>query len=897
MLTTSDIREQFLKYFEKNGHRRVASSSLVPAGDPTLLFTNAGMNQFKDAFLGREQRDYTRATTSQKCVRAGGKHNDLENVGRTARHHTFFEMLGNFSFGDYFKEDAIRFAWELVVDVYKLDVERLWFTVFEGDSSVPADVEAEQLWIKAGARPDRVLRFGKKDNFWSMGDTGPCGPCSEIHYFRGDDMSKNVAALVNGEGDDTMEIWNLVFMQYDRSADGTLVPLPAPSVDTGAGLERFASVLQNCGTNYDIDLFAPIIQKIERLSGHHYGGRMDDGLDTAVRVLCDHARAATFLISDGVVPSKEGRGYVLRKIIRRALSFGRKFDVRRGDREEFILLQDLVPEVVKAMKDQYPELINGEERIVAQLQREEAQFTYTREVTADLIREAVLRSRDRGEPRLSGEVIFKLYDTHGAQLELIEEIADEEGVALDGEGFETLMGDARTKAKASSKFQSSTDAATFARIAEKVGPVEFVGYDRFVDVPAKVKAIVVDGGEREALDRGKEAEVVLAPTPFYAESGGQIGDTGTLVWEGGHARVLDTQKPAGNLPVSRVRVEEGHLPIGATVRASIPVPTRLDTTANHTATHLLHKALKDILGPTVQQAGSLVAPDRLRFDYTYHQPLTEAQLRLIEDQVNLKIRENLEVSKRTMPIAEARSTGAVSMFGEKYGDLVRVVSAGDYSREFCGGCHVNRTGDIGVFKIVSDRSLAAGVRRMEAVTGRGAVALFQKLDDATKELQHEANVPLAELPVYVRSLQEKQRQLEIEMKQLRMTLESGGGGAAAPADEGAVDVNGIKLLARRVDDISGGDLRNLADTLRSRIKSGVVVLGSVTDSKVTLLTAVTKDLIDRIPANTLIGKLAPIIGGKGGGKPDLAQAGGRDPEKLDQALESAQGALREMLSA
>ncbi|HKB78304.1 MAG TPA: alanine--tRNA ligase, partial [Thermoanaerobaculia bacterium] len=492
MFTTDQIRRQFLDYFVKHGHREVPSSSLVPAGDPTLLFTNAGMNQFKDVFLGREPRDYKRATTSQKCVRAGGKHNDLENVGRTARHHTFFEMLGNFSFGDYFKADAVRFAWDLVVNVWKLDIERLWFTVFEGGDGVPADDEAAKLWVKAGASPGRVLRFGKKDNFWSMGDTGPCGPCSEIHYFRGDDLSQNVAALVNGPGDDTMEIWNLVFMQYDRDASGTLTPLPAPSVDTGMGLERVASVLQNAQTNYDIDLFKPIIAAIERAGGYRYGGRMDDERDTAVRVLCDHARAAVFLMSDGVMPSKDGRGFVLRRIIRRGLRFGRKLPT-------FVLLQDLHESVIEAMGNAYPELRGTRDRVHQWLQAEEAQFTRTLESVYDRVGEVMDGVRSRGEHTISGEEIFRLYDTFGAPLEVIAEVAEEEGVALDQEGFELMMSSARAKAKASSKFQTSTDAATFARIAEKTGPVEFVGYDRLVDVPSTVKSIVVDGEERDVL--------------------------------------------------------------------------------------------------------------------------------------------------------------------------------------------------------------------------------------------------------------------------------------------------------------------------------------------------------------------------------------------------------------
>jgi alanyl-tRNA synthetase len=888
VLTTSQIREQFLEYFEKNGHRRVSSSSLVPAGDPTLLFTNAGMNQFKDVFLGREPRDYSRATTSQKCVRAGGKHNDLENVGRTARHHTFFEMLGNFSFGNYFKEEAIRFSWELIVDVYGLDPERLWFSVFEGDDKVPADDEAAQLWVKVGAPPERVLRFGKKDNFWSMGDTGPCGPCSEIHYFRGDDLSKNVPELVNGPGDDTMEIWNLVFMQYDRSADGVLTPLPAPSVDTGMGLERIASVMQKASTNYDIDLFTPIMGAIESISGHRYGRRMDDELDTAVRVLCDHARASAFLISDGVIPSNEGRGYVLRRIIRRAIRFGRKLP-------KAVLLSQLAASVTEAMGDAYPELRERGQSVLRTLESEEERFSRTLTTGMERVGALLDAIRARGERTISGEEVFRLYDTFGIPVDLIGEMAEEEGVELDRAGFETMMADAKAKAKASSKFQSSADAATFAKLAEKVGPIEFVGYDQYVDVSTTVKAIVIAGEEKDALHHGSEGEVVLSPTPFYAESGGQIGDQGTLVWESGRATVLDTVKPVGDVVVSRVRVDEGHLSTGATVSASVPVPQRLDTTANHTATHLLHKALKDTLGVTVQQAGSLVAPDRLRFDYTWHQPLSEEQVKRVEAEVNEKIRANLEVTKNVMPIAEAKRTGAVAMFGEKYGESVRIVAAGDYSREFCGGCHVNRTGDIGIFKILSDRSLAAGVRRMEALTGRGALQYFQSLDDTAHELQQTLNTRVEEAPAAVRALQEKQKQLEKELKQLRVKLSTAGTSTATPADE-AVEVDGVKLMARRADGISGGDLRDLADQLRSKIKSGVIVIGSAGDGKVTLLTAVTADLLHRVQANTLIGKLAPIVGGKGGGKPELAQAGGKDADRLNEALDRAPAALRELLA-
>jgi alanyl-tRNA synthetase len=732
-----------------------------------------------------------------------------------------------------------------------------------------------------------VLRFGKKDNFWQMGDTGPCGPCSEIHYFRGDDLSKNVPELVNGPGDDTMEIWNLVFMQYDRDENGVLNPLPAPSVDTGAGLERLASVLQKTHTNYDIDLFAPIKQTIERISGYGYKADMDDDLDTAVRVLCDHARASTFLISDGVIASNEGRGYVLRRIIRRAIRFGRKLPTA-------VVLSQLVDSVIEAMGEAYPELRERREAVMKTLEAEEERFSRTLTTGMERVGQALDDVRHRGETTLGGAEVFRMYDTFGIPIDLISEMAEEEGVRLDTAGFEQMMADARAKAKASSKFQLSAGAEVFAAIAEKVGMVEFVGYENLSDVESAVKAIVVDGEERDALHHGSEGDVVLTPTPFYAESGGQIGDTGTLVWDGGRATVLDTQKPVSDLPVSRVRVDEGSLPLNASVRASVPVPVRLATTSNHTATHLLHKALKDILGPAVQQAGSLVAPDRLRFDYTWHQPLTDAQVKAIEDAVNDRIRANLEVTKTVMPLDEAKQSGAVAMFGEKYGDVVRIVAAGDYSREFCGGCHVNRTGDIGVFKITSDRSLAAGVRRMEALTGPGAVAYFQKLDDATHELAAQSKVSVDELPAYVRGLQEKQKQLEKELKQIKVRLATGGGGTAQPSDE-SVDVSGVKLLARRVDDITGGDLRNLADTYRTKLKSGVVVLGSTTDGKVTLLTAVTKDLLDRVQANTLIAKLAPIVGGKGGGKPDLAQAGGKDADRLNELIEKAPHALQELL--
>ena len=888
MPTTSEIREQFLSYFESKSHRRVSSSSLVPAGDPTLLFTNAGMNQFKDTFLGREKRDYARATTSQKCVRAGGKHNDLENVGRTARHHTFFEMLGNFSFGDYFKKEAIEYAWELITKVWGLDPERLWFTVFEGDDQVGADLEAEELWAAAGAPRERILRFGRKDNFWQMGETGPCGPCSEIHYFRGKDLSKNVPALVNGEGDDTMEIWNLVFMQFDRDSSGALTPLPAPSVDTGAGLERLAVVLQNVDSNYDIDLFVPVIRAIEAKSGHRYAGSFDSELDTAVRVLCDHARAATFLIADGVIPSNEGRGYVLRRIIRRAIRFGRKLP-------EPVVLTDLIDAVVEAMGEAYPEIVKRRKVVMQSLQSEEERFAHTLNVGMERIGQALDDVRRRGERTLGGEEVFRLYDTYGIPVDLIAEMGEEEGVQVDRQGYEEMMGAARQRAKAASKFQA-LDVAVFAAIAEKIPAPEFVGYDRWTDVEGKILALVHDNREVENLAEGMEGEVVVSPTPFYAESGGQIADLGTVEWSGGKAEVLDTQKPVGELIVSRVRVLKGELKRGAAVRSSVPTEVRLDTTANHTATHLLHRALKDVLGETVQQAGSLVAPDRLRFDYTWARPLADEETREIERMVNAKIRENLEVTKTILPIEEAKKSGAVSMFGEKYGERVRIVSAGTFSSEFCGGCHVNRTGDIGLFKITSDRSLAAGVRRMEALTGRGAVEYFQGLDSTARELASQLNAPVAEAPTLIRSLQERQKQLEKELRQLRVQLASAGTGTAAREDT-SIEIDGIRLITRHVRDVNGGELRNLADTLRQKVKSGVVVIGSESEGKATLLAAVTDDVLKRVPANALIAKLAPLVGGKGGGKPDLAQAGGKDAAGIPNALAGAEAAVREMLAS
>ncbi|HUO85598.1 MAG TPA: alanine--tRNA ligase, partial [Thermoanaerobaculia bacterium] len=679
------------------------------------------------------------------------------------------------------------------------------------------------------------------------------------------------------------------FMQYDRDANGVLTPLPAPSVDTGAGLERLAAVLQNVYSNYDTDLFRPVIDAITKRSGHPYTASFESDLDTAVRVLCDHVRAATFLIADGVIPSTEGRGYVLRRIIRRAIRFGRKLPNE-------VRLSHLVDALLGEMGSAYPEIVERRPAVMQTLEAEEERFARTLSVGMERVGDLLDEVRRRGERTLAGEEVFRLYDTYGIPLDFVQELGEEEGVKIDHQGFEEMMKAQRAKAKASSRFQAA-DVDVFAAIAERIGPTEFVGYDRYIDVETEVGALVREGREAERLDREEEGDVIISPTPFYAESGGQIGDAGVLEWEGGRAEVIDTQKPVGELVVSRVRVLEGSLDRGDRVRASVPVRIRLATTSNHTATHLVHKALKEILGETVQQAGSLVAPDRLRFDYTWGKPLTDQQVQSIEDLVNEKIRENIEVEKRVVSMAEAKQQGAIAMFGEKYGDQVRVVSAGQFSRELCGGCHVDRTGDIGMFKIVSDRSLAAGVRRMEAVTGPGALDYVRELETSARTLQSRLNVPLSEIPSAVESLQEKQRELEKELKSLRLKLASAGvsGGASRPEEE-AIEIEGVKLLARRVDHLTGGDLRNLADTFRSKIHSGVVIIGSAHEGKATLLAAVTPDVSGRISAHALIQKLAPIVGGRGGGKPDLAQAGGKDPDRIDDALAQAQAVIREMLS-
>jgi len=885
-MKSTEVRERFLRYFEERGHRRVPSSSLIPAEDPTLLFTNAGMNQFKDVFTGREKRDYARATTSQKCVRAGGKHNDLDNVGYTGRHQTFFEMLGNFSFGDYFKDEAIRFAWELVTDRekgYGLDPERLWATVYTDDD------EAARLWERH-LPAARILRFGEKENFWAMGETGPCGPCSEVHYFRGEDLSLNRAALVNGPGDDTLEIWNLVFMQFERDASGTLTPLPRPSVDTGAGLERIAAILQGVNNNFDTDLFSPIVARIEELSSRSYAGGMAPE-DAPFRVIADHVRAATMLIADGALPSNEGRGYVLRRILRRAMRYGR----RLGLHEPF--LHRLVPAVVETFSGVYFETgrTDGVERAVAAvLLPEEERFGRTLSEGADRVGEAIERLRREGATALSGETVFRFYDTYGIPLDVIEEIAGDEGVAVDRAGFEEAMERQRATSRASARFEAA-DASVYEKLELPGEHSVFRGYpeQEFVRLSgARVLAIVKDGSEVSLLSEGESGDVVLDRTVFYPEGGGQVADHGRIAWSGGRGEVLDVQRPVPALIAHRVRVLQGRLELGIAVDLEVPEWERRRTQANHTGTHLLHAALRKVLGGAARQMGSYVGPDKLRFDYAAAAAPTPEQLVEIERLVNEEVLRDRPVSKEVMAMDEARRRGADMFFGEKYGERVRVVEVPGFSTELCGGCHVPRTGEIGAFKILSDRGIQAGVRRLEAVTSLGAVELLDEDERVLNALSGAAQAPRENLARRWEEREERVRALEREVASLKLKLASGDSGGGGER----LEVGGVPIVTRVVEGLSIPELRNLSDTLRAKAKSGVVVVGTVTEGKTSVIVAVTPDLTKRLPASQIAGRVGKALGGSGGGKPDLAQAGGKSPEQLPAGLKAAAEAVRDLLT-
>jgi alanyl-tRNA synthetase len=877
-MTSREIRAAFLDYFAGQGHQVVASSSLMPAGDSTLLFANAGMNQFKEVFAGREKRDYSRACSSQKCVRAGGKHNDLENVGYTARHHTLFEMLGNFSFGDYFKREAIVYAWELLVDVLQLPVERLWFTVYTDDD------DAVALWQEAGAPAERILRFGESENFWSMGEVGPCGPCSEVHFDRGPDPhAPGRAQLVNGPGDDIIEIWNLVFMQLDRDPEGKMHPLPRPSIDTGMGLERLATVMQGVETNYETDLFAPILATIGELVERPY--RPDDELVPAYRVIADHIRAATFLMSDGIVPSSEGRGYVLRRIIRRALRYGRNLGL------DGAFLYTLVPCVVELMTEVYPELGRRQEVVATQLRQEEERFARTLNKGTDVAQKELERLKRSGQVMVPGTLSFDLYQTHGIPFELLQEFAQEEGLEVDSEGFAAALEDERRKGKGSWKSALSYRPEHEELVSRGVAS-EFIGYDTLSCVTS-IAALLGRDREVEEVGAGESCEAVLLQTPFYSESGGQIGDQGELIWEGGRAAVCDTQGPAEGLIMHHLEISYGCLRRGAEVLVRVDERTRRDTQRNHTATHLLHAALHEVLGKAAQQAGSLVDAQRLRFDFNWGDPVSFEDQQTIEQLVNEQIVRNHEVHKQYMNLDRARELGAMALFGEKYGDRVRVVTIGDgsISRELCGGCHVDRTGDIGTFRIVTERGIAAGVRRIEAVTGRGAIEHAQSRARIANRLAARYHTSFEQLPEILGRRDRRLVELEEEVRRLKQQLAAGDTGSV----EARHQVEDVTLLVRRAPEMSPAELRNLADTLRQKLGSGVIALGMEAAGKATLLVAVTPDIQPRVHAGELVKQMAAIVGGRGGGRANLAQAGGPDTGKLDQALQQAPDLLRSQL--
>jgi alanyl-tRNA synthetase len=854
-MKTTEIRNHFLKFFERHGHTIVPSSSLVPGNDPTLLFTNAGMVQFKDVFLGAEKRPYVRAVSSQRCVRAGGKHNDLDNVGYTARHHTFFEMLGNFSFGDYFKRDAINFAWEFLTQDLKLAPERLWITIYKDDD------EAADIWLKEiKVSPERFTRLGESSNFWQMGDTGPCGPCSEIFYDHGPGVAGGPPGSPDEDGDRYIEIWNLVFMQYNRDAGGKLHPLPRPSVDTGMGLERIGAVMQAVPSNYEIDLFQALIRAAAAVLG------VTDLKNKSLNVIADHIRSCAFLITDGVVPSNEGRGYVLRRIIRRAARHGHIL----GASEPFF--HKLVAPLVREMGDAYPELARAQTQVERSLRQEEERFAETLSQGMKILDDAIANLRGKTIP---GDTVFKLYDTYGFPADLTADIARERGLSIDEPGFEREMEQQRTRAREASSFKS----ATIVSLDELgIKPAAFSGYEKLQD-EARVTAIRVGERDAGAMKAGEEGVVYLDRTPFYAESGGQAGDRGHLVAANSRFAVHDTQKGHAHVGI----LEQGTLKIGDRVRCEVDEPRRLATAGNHSATHLMHAALRRVLGTHVQQKGSLVTPERLRFDFSQPEPVSPAQLREIEDLVNAGIRANCDVATRQMPIKEAMAAGAMALFGEKYGDEVRVVGMGGFSTELCGGTHVRRTGDIGLFKIVSEGGVAAGVRRIEAVTGAGALAQVRESEQRLLAVAELVRGSPEDAMRKVEQLLARAKSLEKELADLRGKLASGGSQDLAAQ---AADVKGVKILAARIDGMDAKALRESVDKLKDKLKSAAIILGAVQDGKVSLIAGVTKDLTARLPAGELVNHVALQVGGKGGGRPDMAQAGGTDPAGLDAALAS-----------
>jgi alanyl-tRNA synthetase len=873
-MTGNEIRSRFLDYFRKQGHQVVRSSSLVPQDDPTLLFTNAGMVQFKRVFIGEEKKAYTRAATSQKCVRAGGKHNDLDNVGYTARHHTFFEMLGNFSFGDYFKEKAIAYAWDLLVNGYGLPEEKLWVSVYLDDD------DAYDIWRnKIGVAENRLIRLGEKDNFWSMGDTGPCGPCSEILIDRGEKFGCDGPDCRAGcDCDRYLEIWNLVFMQYNRDASGQLTPLPKPSIDTGMGLERIASVVQNVSSNYETDLIFPIIREVETLCQTAYGASMES--DIAMKVIADHSRAAAFLIGDGVLPSNEGKGYVLRRIMRRAIRYGRNLGLTGR------FLHKTAGVVIDLMKSAYPELAEGRAFIANVVQNEETRFSETLDIGLKLLHDTVAQLEVDGQTRVPGDIVFKLYDTYGFPIDIVKDVLRDKDMTLDMDGFDRAMENQRRQSRNVASFSGIGEA--YKTLSSKGVKPEFVGYDA-LSCNAKVLMIVCDGRDVPEASAGSAIELVTDKTPFYGEAGGQIGDRGAANGKDFEIAVRNTIKDPAGLIIHQGEVVSGIVRQGDAVNLSVDRINRDAIAKNHTATHILHAVLRQMLGEHVKQAGSRVAQDRLRFDFTHFSQVDPDVLNEIETRVNERIMENIPVSLDEMETEEAFKSGATALFEEKYGDRVRVISVSDFSKELCGGTHTGRTGDIGLFKIIGESSVAAGIRRIEALTGESAVRHVQQVSDILQKAAMRVKDKPENLIQRIEKMAAEQKNLEKEIEKLK-------GALAARSFEQTDDeirvVNGINVIVKKVTVDKPAMLRELADRFKDKIKSGVVVLGSVSGSKVLLIAGVTKDLEGRCHAGEIIKQLAAEVGGSGGGRPDMAQAGGTQPENLDKALEKVYEILK-----
>ena len=878
MTSSNQIREIFLRYFEHSGHKVVNSSSLIPFNDPTLLFTNAGMNQFKDVFLGNELRPYKRAATSQKCMRVSGKHNDFKDVGHSNRHHTFFEMLGNFSFGDYFKKEAIHFAWELLTKSYGLDPLRLWITVYRDDD------EAWDIWHRQEGIPEsRIMRLGEKDNFWAMGDTGPCGPCSELHY----DFQKTPVPD-HGECDLTcscgrwVEVWNLVFMQYNRDSGNTLNPLPSPSIDTGMGLERISTILQNKTSNYDTDLFIPLLREISDICGTDYGTNPND--DVSMRIIADHARAATFVAGDGQYPGNDKRGYVLRKIMRRAMVHGK----RLGIDQPFIYR--MAGKVVEMMKNAYPDLIASRETIARVIRQEEDSFASTLGEGLKDFRERVRRLKASGSRTLSGEDAFFLYDTRGLPLEIIEDLAQENGLVVDEAGFASAFQAQRERSR-----RDYISGKIREQVAETIfdGQSSFIGYEVRNPVDATIQAIIVDGERAESIEPGQKGELVLDVTPFYAEAGGQVGDTGYIANANSKAQVLNTMYRSTTI-THLIQGEQGILQVGDKVAAVVDLNRRNLIMKNHTATHLLQAALQKTIGPHVKQAGSLVSPDRLRFDFTHYAPLTTAEIQKIEDLVNEQIWANSPIKTTLMDLDNAMKSGAMALFGEKYQEEVRVVELPGFSKELCGGTHVSATGTIGSFKIISESGISAGIRRIEAVTGPGSLQRFRSAEQILDTVQDDNKVARSEIPAFIERLQGQVRDLQKQILDLKAQ--------SARANLGAVIaktkvIRGIKVLASVLPATDRSSLRNVADELKQKLGSGVVVLGAPQDEKAALVVMVTSDICKRIPAGQLIKQIAPLVGGAGGGKAELAEAGGKDPSKLPDAIDETYSIVESLLKS